>query len=305
MISVVIPAYEARAELPMCLASILAQTLEDWECIVVDDGSTDRLDDLIEAARDPRVRVVRHETNRGRGAARATGLGEARGELIAWQDADDWSFPDRLERQLTALQAEPDAKFVGSAVAVADGSDRCVGLRCDLEPGARVLSPLEPPPVAHPTLLFRAEVLEHLTVESHYRTSEDHAFLSEALQRFPFTNVPEPLYCYREIQSQSARKYVDSTWTRLQVVAGQAGDHPMLASQKAAGYLARCATYLAMSAIGLEEVLVKRRSRVPANHVVASHTRARETVTRMAHERFGALASQRTVDPARIDEART
>lgn len=287
MISFVIPAYEARDDLPMSLASVLAQTHEDWECIIVDDGSRVRFDDVIEAAADSRVRLVRHEQNLGRGAARATGLAEARGELIAWQDADDWSFPDRLERQLAALVRAPEAKFVGSAVAVSDASDRCVGLRCDLEESTRRLAPLEPPPVAHPTLLFRAEVLEHLTVDSRYRTSEDHAFLTDALRRFPFTNVPEPLYCYREHQSQSARKYLDSTWTRLQVVAEHAGEHPVIAGQRAAGYLARCATYLALSALGLEETLVKRRSRVPAAPVVAAHTHARDTVSKLARERFG------------------
>lgn len=303
MISIIIPAFEAREDLPMSLASVLAQTHEDWECIVVDDGSQARFDDVIEAASDPRVRLVRHEQNRGRGAARATGLGDARGDLIAWQDADDWSFPDRIEKQVQALAAEPDAKFVGAAVAVADASDRCIGLRCDLESGARLLAPLEPPPVAHPTLLFRAEVLDHITVESRYRTSEDHAFLSEALQRFPFTNVPEPLYCYRELQSQSARKYVDSTWTRLQVVAGQAGEHPVLAGQRAAGYLTRCAAYLAASAVGLDELLVKRRSQVPAAPIVAAHTRARETVTQLARARFGDLMPNDAVDPVEIGGA--
>ncbi len=305
MISVVIPAFEARDDLPMSLSSILAQTFEDWECIVVDDGSRVRVNDVIDAARDPRVRLVRHEANQGRGAARATGLREARGELIAWQDADDWSFPNRFERQMAALRAEPRAMFVGTAITVADASERCVGLRCDLQSGTRFLAPLEPPPVAHPTLLFRAEVLEHVAVDSHYRTSEDHAFLSEALRRFPFTNVSEPLYCYREMQSQSAQKYVSSTRARLQVVADQAGDHPVLAAQRAAGYLTRCATYLALSAVGLEEILVKRRSRVPATKIVEAHTRARETVTRMASERFGDLAYPCAVDPSRTDEAQT
>ena len=192
------------------------------------------------------------------------------------------------------MGAEPEAKFVGTAVAVADGADRCVGLRCDFPAGARRLSPLEPPPVAHPTLLFRAEVLEYLTVDSKYRTSEDHAFLSAALQRFPFTNVPEPLYCYRELQSQSARKYVDSTWTRLQVVADQASEHPVLASGRAAGYLARCATYLALSAVGLEEILVKRRSRVPAKPIVEAHGQARNAVTEIALARFGDLCRTST-----------
>lgn len=301
MISVVIPAYEAHDDLPMSLSSILAQTYDDWECIVVDDGSPTPIHDVIEAAGDSRIRLVRHETNRGRGAARATGLAAAKGELIAWQDADDWSFPDRLDRQLAALTAEPTAAFVGTAVAVADGADRCVGLRCDFPAGARLLDPLEPPPVAHPTLLFRADVLEHLTVESKYRTSEDHAFLSSALQRFPFTNLPEPLYCYRELQSQSARKYLDSTWTRLQVVAEQAGDHPVLASQRAAGYLARCATYLALSAVGLEEILVKRRSRVPANPVVAAHGKAREQVEQVVRARFGWLPRESRLGEASIE----
>jgi glycosyltransferase involved in cell wall biosynthesis len=91
VISIVVPAYDARADLPMCLASLLIQSFEDWECVIVDDGSREPLDDLVHDFGDPRLRLVRHPTNRGRGAARATGLAATSRPLVAAQDAHDRS----------------------------------------------------------------------------------------------------------------------------------------------------------------------------------------------------------------------
>ncbi len=91
MISVIVPSYNKPQYLPECLRSIQAQTFTDWECIVVDDGSPrgDEIRAAAEAMGDPRFRLVRHDVNRGLGAARNTGIREARAEWLIWVDEDD------------------------------------------------------------------------------------------------------------------------------------------------------------------------------------------------------------------------
>lgn len=96
-ISVVIPVYNAEKYLHFSLGSVLGQTHTDWECICVDDGSTDGSGNILDeyAAKDPRFRVI-HQPNAGEGAARNAGMDAATGELIAFLDADDAWHPETL-----------------------------------------------------------------------------------------------------------------------------------------------------------------------------------------------------------------
>jgi O-antigen biosynthesis protein len=105
LVSVIIPTFNPDAGLHTAVESILAQSWRNLEVIIVDDGSgpegQQAADKWKEA--DQRVRLVRLPTNRGTYAARNAGLDAARGELVAFQDADDWSHPRRIERQVVPL----------------------------------------------------------------------------------------------------------------------------------------------------------------------------------------------------------
>ena len=98
IVSVLLPAYNAAATLPECLRSISRQTLQDWECIVVDDGSVDATGRLAAefAAQDRRVRVLR-EPHRGLVGALNRGLAHCRGRYVARMDADDLMHRRRLD----------------------------------------------------------------------------------------------------------------------------------------------------------------------------------------------------------------
>jgi len=114
-ISVIIPAYNAAATLSQTIASVLAQTDPDFEIVVVDDGSIDQTWDCLQAwaARDARVRPFRF-ANGGQAIARNRGLAQARGQWIAFLDADDWWTPDKLAAQKAALAANPQAALAYS-----------------------------------------------------------------------------------------------------------------------------------------------------------------------------------------------
>lgn len=99
-ISVVIPTYNRLRTLPRSLESVLRQTFEDIEVIVVDDCSNDGSWEYLQSVRDPRLRAIRHEKNGGAGAARNTGVKAARAELVAFQDSDDEWLVTKLETQL-------------------------------------------------------------------------------------------------------------------------------------------------------------------------------------------------------------
>ena len=109
LVSVIVPVWGAQALLPRCLASIAAQTLTDWECLLVEDGSPDNSGAICDewAARDGRFRAI-HQPNGGISRARNTGLDAARGRYIAFCDNDDALGPHELEYAVEQARLHPD-----------------------------------------------------------------------------------------------------------------------------------------------------------------------------------------------------
>lgn len=106
-ISIVVPVYNGTRHLRATLDALLSQTFKNFELLVIDDGSTDGSSDLVNSIKDERIRVVRQK-NGGLCNALNRGIQEAQAPYVARNDQDDISFPQRLERQLSALQAHPD-----------------------------------------------------------------------------------------------------------------------------------------------------------------------------------------------------
>lgn len=107
-ISMIIPAYNAEQTIRETIQSVLEQTFSDFEIIVIDDGSNDRTSDIIQKIADPRLKCFSY-TNGGSSVARNRGISHAKGEFIAFLDADDLWTPDKLELQIEALQKHPEA----------------------------------------------------------------------------------------------------------------------------------------------------------------------------------------------------
>lgn len=99
-VSVVLPTFNRAHCLPRALESVLRQTFEDFEVIVVDDCSSDETLAYLATIQDPRLRVVRHETNKGPSAARNSGIAAARAPLVAFHDSDDEWLVTKLARQI-------------------------------------------------------------------------------------------------------------------------------------------------------------------------------------------------------------
>ncbi len=107
MISVVIPLYNKEGQIAHTLQSVFAQTFQNFEIVIVDDGSTDNSVEEVEKFDDSRIRLI-HQTNAGVSAARNRGIEEASGELIAFLDADDVWMPEYLATQYGLYQKYPE-----------------------------------------------------------------------------------------------------------------------------------------------------------------------------------------------------
>ena len=138
--------------------SVLAQTVEDFELIVVDDGSDDGTGDVVRAVDDPRVRYVRRP-HAGLPATLNAGLAEARAPVVAVQDADDWSQPQRLERSLEILESRPEVAVVGSRMPEVDGDGRELTARAPFAAGDAYHTLMRFNPISNPSSAYRRDVV--------------------------------------------------------------------------------------------------------------------------------------------------
>ncbi|PJJ21895.1 glycosyltransferase involved in cell wall biosynthesis [Janthinobacterium sp. 67] len=120
--SVIVPLYNKEQYVQAALASVLAQTHQELEIVVVDDGSRDGGAALVEAMHDPRIRLIR-QANGGVSRARNAGVAVARGELICFLDADDWYGPAYLETVCAMARQHPDGAFYATAYRRVSGVD--------------------------------------------------------------------------------------------------------------------------------------------------------------------------------------
>lgn len=168
VISVILPVYNAEETLDSAVESIIQQTEENFECIVIDDGSTDRSASIIGrwASRDSRVRPLRMQ-HRGIVGALNAGLEAARGAYIARMDADDLSLPGRLERQKTFLEDHPEVGLVSCLVEHLGDKKKKAGYARYVRwinslTGHESISlhRFIESPLAHPSVMFRKRVVE-------------------------------------------------------------------------------------------------------------------------------------------------
>jgi glycosyltransferase involved in cell wall biosynthesis len=105
LISVLMPAFNAEAHIAEAIQSILQQSFTNFELIILNDGSTDRTSQIIDGFADPRIHKMDLQPNQGLVSARNRLVAAARGRYIAFLDADDIAFPDRLQKQFIFLES--------------------------------------------------------------------------------------------------------------------------------------------------------------------------------------------------------
>jgi len=200
-ISVLLSALNAESFLPKALDSIKFQTFEDWECIVTDDGSSDATRKILEgySRPDPRFKVLTHDQPQGLTLSLIQSSQRAQGLFIARQDADDWSEPTRLERQMKLLDQKPELAAVGSRFAVhyPDGRylDTVEGI---VKPAAIGRLLWRRNPFAHGSMMFRRKVYDQLGgYRAPFRYAQDYDLLLRLSEVAPISAVDEVLYHHR------------------------------------------------------------------------------------------------------------
>jgi glycosyltransferase involved in cell wall biosynthesis len=212
LVSVLLATHDAGRFLRTAVASVLRQTFDGLELVVVDDGSRDATGELLGSLEDPRLVVLRNEEPQGLAASLNLALDHAQGRYVARLDADDVAMPRRLERQLERVSSGPPVAVLGSAALELDESGR---------PGAIHTMPsgrdavrwhaLFSSPFFHPSVLVDRDVLDAhaLRYDAAFLESEDYDLWTRLLSVADGCNLPQPLVLYRSHPGQASNRRRD------------------------------------------------------------------------------------------------
>lgn len=212
-ISVVMPVYNAEAYLREAIDSVLAQTYTDFECILIDDGSSDRSLEIIRSYEDPRIVLLVNETNRGQIASMNRAIEAARGAYIARMDSDDICLPERFALQVEYLERHPEIAGVGGQIIIIGERGETLDLTApkrSTRPVIVAFDMFHHCSVAHPAMMLRREVLLELGgYREAYRYAEDYDLWHRLLLRWKLANLSETVLQYRRNTQGVTRTHND------------------------------------------------------------------------------------------------
>lgn len=200
-ISVLMPAYNAERYIAQSIQSVLAQTDENFELIVVNDASTDSTRDVVLQYRDPRLQLIDNPRNLGIVETLNRALATARGRYIARIDADDLCIPTRFAKQKAVLDSRPDIIMVSAEMSVLSrGAVRFTRQRPETDLKALRWMLHLSNPVGHPSMMFRAEAVQRLGtyMRREFQYAEDFDFTHRLLAIGNVFIIPEYLVIYRQ-----------------------------------------------------------------------------------------------------------
>jgi glycosyltransferase involved in cell wall biosynthesis len=209
VVSIVMPVYNAERYLELAIKSILNQTHEDYEFIIIDDGSMDDTLDIIKAysKNDKRIRILVNQKNLGIVASLNYGLANARGKYIARMDADDYSHPLRIEKQVAYLDSHPEIGLLGTAYRSIDETGHCLVIR-DIPSEDIVIRWISLFNCAfnHPSVMFRNDIYKIVGgYNPDMENAEDYDLWSRMLHYTKVANLLDPLVDYRKNELQISR----------------------------------------------------------------------------------------------------
>lgn len=202
--SILIPVYNAEKTIQDTLNSIFRQTFNDFEIILINDGSTDKSHDIILSNQDTRIKYYINEKNKGLIYTLNKGLDLCNGEYIIRMDSDDIMLPNRVEKQIKFMDKNPDIIASGSSV-----------IRFSPNKKEKLYTPPITPeeiksriylgsPIPHPTAIIRKKILSlyKIKYDTDYIHAEDYKLWYDLSQYGKLANIKEPLIKYRCSESQ-------------------------------------------------------------------------------------------------------
>ncbi len=208
LVSVVMPAYNSDMYISAAIESIINQTYHNWELIVVNDCSADQTSNIAErfARQNSKIRIAYNKKNLGVACTMNHGIDLAQGKYVARLDADDWSYPDRLEKQVDFLEKHKDIVLLGGSMNICDGSLNKVDERryatADEEIRKRILYFNQ---FCSSAIMVRRSTAIAVGGYENYRCASDYDFVLKVGLKGTIANLNDTLVKYRIHKSSITR----------------------------------------------------------------------------------------------------
>jgi glycosyltransferase involved in cell wall biosynthesis len=216
LVSVIMPAYNAEQFIYPAMTSILAQTYENHELIIVDDGSTDNTYDIVRSFNDRRIILIKNHKNLNLARSLNIAIDAAKGKYICRSDADDLNMPTRLEKQLEFMESHPDIDVVGSNMYVFTPEGDFTGgiilknTHNDLIRHVNWFTPLP-----HATIMARADWMRKYKYREVYARAQDYELFLRSYRQSRFANLADCLYAVRDPERLHLEKMLHSSWDNM------------------------------------------------------------------------------------------
>ncbi|NLE94219.1 MAG: glycosyltransferase family 2 protein [Dehalococcoidia bacterium] len=262
LVTIGLPFYNSEDTLVAALKSVFAQTVDDWELIMVNDGGTDGSPEIAQAVNDPRVRVVDNRDNR-KLAYRLNEIAQmARGKYLFRMDADDLLHSQRVEKQSTFLEEHPDVDVVDTARYTIDDEYNLIGVRGLAEIRKEPAQVLRAAPLIHATIAGPTQWFRDNPYDPTFPRSQDRDLWCRSAAHSNFGRIQEPLYFVREFGIHSTRRYLMHGHSNRRIfrkygpeVVGWWKTRLLIAESHL-----KCGAYVVASVLGFEDRLIERRS---------------------------------------------
>lgn len=218
LVSVLLPVYNGAEYLIEAIQSILIQSYKNFELIIINDGSNDESALIIERFKDPRI-IFLSQTNQGLAATLNRAIGIANGKYLARQDQDDISLPQRLEKQVSFLEANSDYGMVGTWASIWVGNMETE--RAHRHPSENLILQFDllfNNPFVHSSMMVRKTVFHEIglySTDKNRQPPEDYELWSRIARKFKVANIPEILHVYREIPKSMSRDDINPFLDRV------------------------------------------------------------------------------------------
>lgn len=215
LVSVIMPVYNGIPLIKQSINSLLRQTYENWECIIINDGSIDGTKDYIESLTDKRFRIYSFETNKGRPYARQKGLEMAKGKYLAMLDADDIYHPNKLEIQVALMKKYPEVYLVSSGMCLYGTKTKIIRVLGKGNGKVEQYNGEQDFPLCHASSMIINEETKHFKYNVDLDTGEDIDFLAKYLDGRKYIKQQDVLYYYSMFDSVTKNKLIHNTLVHI------------------------------------------------------------------------------------------
>ena len=274
LVSIAMPVWNCERTVAMAIASVLNQQYDNWELLVMDDGSTDRSVEIASSTGDARVRVFADGGHRALPARLNQAVSLVRGSYLARMDGDDVMYPERLACQVGYLTEHPEVDLIGAGVLVFRKDGEIVGSRHGRSSHEEICSrPWAGFPLAHPTWIGPVEFYRKFAYRDDVGKVEDQELLFRARHGARFACRPELLLGYREERLRLTGMLSGRLqYTKMLMEAAAAQRNPVLAARGVCSQVVRATADVLACTTRLDYLLLRHRARaVTADQIERWH----------------------------------